>query len=309
MRFQHVSIGNPQCAIHVAGRRASSRRSTSPRSGRTIEHAPLFPNRTNVSFWTRARRRTRSARGSSSAAWGRRCRSGTGACGAAVAHVLRGGDSPVTVRLDGGELDRRRRRGACTSTSPAGRCPVYRGRAERRADAPALGQELLAGDEHERSACRRAWADRPGHHDDRGRSSTPGTRSRGLGLDGAPRRAPARARSAPGRAGRRVRAGGRPAPTTCAACASSRSLAVVEDLDAPPRRRRTTPTCACTCSRTGSSRPHELNLDGVFGRAAPTSPGRAAARSTSTELDAVRLRCRARRAAARASTASTSSRA
>ena len=31
--------------------------------------------------------------------------SGTGASGAAVAHVLRGGDSPVTVRLDGGELE------------------------------------------------------------------------------------------------------------------------------------------------------------------------------------------------------------
>ena len=31
--------------------------------------------------------------------------SGTGATGAAVAHVLRGGDSPVTVRLDGGELE------------------------------------------------------------------------------------------------------------------------------------------------------------------------------------------------------------
>ncbi len=30
--------------------------------------------------------------------------SGTGATGAAVAHVLRGGDSPVTVKLDGGEL-------------------------------------------------------------------------------------------------------------------------------------------------------------------------------------------------------------
>ena len=30
--------------------------------------------------------------------------SGTGATGAAVAYVLRGGDSPVTVRLDGGEL-------------------------------------------------------------------------------------------------------------------------------------------------------------------------------------------------------------
>ena len=31
--------------------------------------------------------------------------SGTGACGAAIAHVLRGGDSPVTVVLDGGELE------------------------------------------------------------------------------------------------------------------------------------------------------------------------------------------------------------
>jgi diaminopimelate epimerase len=30
--------------------------------------------------------------------------SGTGASGAAIAHVLRGGDSPVTVVLDGGEL-------------------------------------------------------------------------------------------------------------------------------------------------------------------------------------------------------------
>ena len=31
--------------------------------------------------------------------------SGTGATGAAVAHVLAGGRSPVTVVLDGGELD------------------------------------------------------------------------------------------------------------------------------------------------------------------------------------------------------------
>ena len=30
--------------------------------------------------------------------------SGTGASGAAIAYALRGGDSPVTVRLDGGEL-------------------------------------------------------------------------------------------------------------------------------------------------------------------------------------------------------------
>jgi diaminopimelate epimerase len=31
--------------------------------------------------------------------------SGTGACGAAVAYVLRGGDSTVRVALDGGELE------------------------------------------------------------------------------------------------------------------------------------------------------------------------------------------------------------
>ena len=31
--------------------------------------------------------------------------SGTGATGAAVAHVLAGGESPVTVVLDGGELE------------------------------------------------------------------------------------------------------------------------------------------------------------------------------------------------------------
>ena len=31
--------------------------------------------------------------------------SGTGAAGAAVTHLLRGGDSPVTVHLDGGELE------------------------------------------------------------------------------------------------------------------------------------------------------------------------------------------------------------
>jgi diaminopimelate epimerase len=30
--------------------------------------------------------------------------SGTGASGAAIAYALRGGDAPVTVRLDGGEL-------------------------------------------------------------------------------------------------------------------------------------------------------------------------------------------------------------
>jgi diaminopimelate epimerase len=101
--FQHVSIGNPQCAIRIPERdqlEALDLQDLGPR----IEHAPLFPNRTNTSFWTelasgaiRARIFERGA--------GETLSSGTGACGAAVAHVLRGGDSPVTVVLDGGELE------------------------------------------------------------------------------------------------------------------------------------------------------------------------------------------------------------
>ncbi|HEY6779906.1 MAG TPA: hypothetical protein VI111_03080, partial [Thermoleophilaceae bacterium] len=63
----------------------------------------LFPNRTNVSFiavdgsTVRARIFERGV--------GETLSSGTGATGAAVAAVLRGVDSPVTVRLDGGELE------------------------------------------------------------------------------------------------------------------------------------------------------------------------------------------------------------
>jgi diaminopimelate epimerase len=100
--FQHVSIGNPQCAIRIDDRDELERLDLST-IGPEIEHAPLFPNRTNTSFWTelgpaaiRARIFERGA--------GETLSSGTGACGAAVAHVLRGGDSPVTVELDGGEL-------------------------------------------------------------------------------------------------------------------------------------------------------------------------------------------------------------
>src|SRR5918997_322965 len=101
--FQHVSIGNPQCAIRVATvdeLEALDLQAIGP----AIEHAPLFPKRTNASFWTelapgviRARIFERGA--------GETLSSGTGACGAAVAYVLRGGDSPVTVKLDGGELE------------------------------------------------------------------------------------------------------------------------------------------------------------------------------------------------------------
>lgn len=97
--FQHVHIGNPQCAIRVPEPDALNLQEIGP----GIENSPLFPNRTNVSFWheiapdaIRARIFERGV--------GETLSSGTGASGAAVAHVVRGGESPVTVHLDGGEL-------------------------------------------------------------------------------------------------------------------------------------------------------------------------------------------------------------
>jgi diaminopimelate epimerase len=102
-RFQHVQVGNPQCAIEVADERTLSGLEL-PAIGPAIEHHELFPHRTNVSWWTvlgpgriRARIFERGV--------GETAASGTGATGAAVAYVLRGGDSPVTVMLDGGELE------------------------------------------------------------------------------------------------------------------------------------------------------------------------------------------------------------
>jgi diaminopimelate epimerase len=98
--FQHVAIGNPQCAIRVPDPDAIDL----AREGPAIENAPIFPNRTNVSFWTEIDPHTIRARIFERGV-GETLSSGTGASGAAVAHVLRGGDSPVTVRLDGGELE------------------------------------------------------------------------------------------------------------------------------------------------------------------------------------------------------------
>ena len=98
--FQHVSIGNPQCAIEVG----NAVEELSPAAiGPAIESHPLFPNRTNVSFWrsdgsiVRARIFERGV--------GETLASGTGAAGAAVAAVIRGASSPITVRLDGGDLE------------------------------------------------------------------------------------------------------------------------------------------------------------------------------------------------------------
>ena len=98
--FQHVSIGNPQCAIVVDPVELADL--DLELVGPEIEGSTLFPNRTNVSFLTidgsnvRARIFERGV--------GETLSSGTGASGAAVTAFLRGADSPITVELDGGEL-------------------------------------------------------------------------------------------------------------------------------------------------------------------------------------------------------------
>jgi diaminopimelate epimerase len=108
--FQHVSIGNPQCAIRVDNERELDALDL-PTIGPAIEADPQFPNRTNVSWYTerdddphesiRARIFERGV--------GETLSSGTGATGAAVAHLLASGmpegGGRVRVVLDGGELE------------------------------------------------------------------------------------------------------------------------------------------------------------------------------------------------------------
>jgi diaminopimelate epimerase len=116
IRFRHVSIGNPQCAIRVRDTRALAGLDLGV-LGPAIEAHPAFPNRTNVSWyaelakWRTARIRARIfERGA-----GETLSSGTGACGAAIAYLLdraatssaagAGPRGSVRVVLDGGELD------------------------------------------------------------------------------------------------------------------------------------------------------------------------------------------------------------
>jgi diaminopimelate epimerase len=125
-RFQHVSIGNPQCAIAVRDM-ATLNALDLPAIGPGIEAHELFPNRTNVSWYTEAaapgirhrerqadeppggpdaRRRSATIRARIfERGVGETLSSGTGATGAAVAHRLAGGPSHVRVLLDGGELE------------------------------------------------------------------------------------------------------------------------------------------------------------------------------------------------------------
>ena len=100
-RFQFVHVGNPQCAIEIAERLEEL---DLERYGPGIERHELFPRRTNVSFWSRTGPSAIRARIFERGV-GETMSSGTGATGAAVSAVLRGVDSPVTVALDGGELE------------------------------------------------------------------------------------------------------------------------------------------------------------------------------------------------------------
>jgi diaminopimelate epimerase len=101
--FRYVHVGNPQCSIGVDSEPELDALDLGA-VGPEIEHHQLFPNRTNVSWFTvlgpkriRARIFERGV-GETSA-------SGTGATGAAIAYLLQGGTSPVTVVLQGGELE------------------------------------------------------------------------------------------------------------------------------------------------------------------------------------------------------------
>jgi diaminopimelate epimerase len=98
--FQHVSIGNPQCAISLGDELESLDLGA---IGPEIENSPLFPNRTNVSFFRVEGDRVRARifeRGV-----GETLSSGTGASGAAVAAHLAGAPSTLAVELDGGQVE------------------------------------------------------------------------------------------------------------------------------------------------------------------------------------------------------------
>jgi diaminopimelate epimerase len=98
--FQHVSIGNPQCAIVVSAEELDEL--DLGMIGPGVEGNELFPNRTNVSFLAVDGNRVRARifeRGV-----GETLSSGTGASGAAVTAFLQGAPGQLVVELEGGEL-------------------------------------------------------------------------------------------------------------------------------------------------------------------------------------------------------------
>jgi len=105
LAFQHVNVGNPQCAIKVEGLDELAALDLAA-LGPPIEASPLFPNRTNVSFYSELEPNRIRARIFERGV-GETLSSGTGAAGAAVAYALESGGPPrkVTVELDGGTLE------------------------------------------------------------------------------------------------------------------------------------------------------------------------------------------------------------
>ncbi len=125
--FQHVSIGNPQCAIHVADQ-ATLQALDLPAIGGAIEAHELFPNRTNVSWYAELEPNKIRARIFERGV-GETLSSGTGATGAAVAHYLLSDktNADVTVLLDGGDLSVEIRDGLRINLTGWAR-PVFEGR-------------------------------------------------------------------------------------------------------------------------------------------------------------------------------------
>jgi diaminopimelate epimerase len=98
-RFQHVQVGNPQCAIRCDWLEALDLGAIGP----AIERHEVFPHRTNVSWFRELERGVIRARIFERGV-GETLSSGTGATGAAIAYHLDGGPPKVTVKLDGGVL-------------------------------------------------------------------------------------------------------------------------------------------------------------------------------------------------------------
>ncbi len=110
--FRHVSIGNPQCAIRVDSVQELEALDLAA-IGPAIEADAQFPNRTNVSWYSELEPSPTSAQRICARIFergaGETLSSGTGASGAAVAHVeergREAGPVHVEVVLDGGELE------------------------------------------------------------------------------------------------------------------------------------------------------------------------------------------------------------
>ena len=127
VRATALSVGNPHCVIFVEDERTLDLEAIGP----LYENLPLFPERVNTEFVRLIDRSTIAMR-----VWergsGETYACGTGACAAASAAVLNGhcdADSPITVKLIGGDLSITvSSDGRITMTGPAAK--VYDGVAE-----------------------------------------------------------------------------------------------------------------------------------------------------------------------------------